>query len=80
MLFLEFIRINDLNEYLLDIPVAFFFVWVCGDSMSVAGIYSGDRLIVEKALTAENNEVIIATLDSVFTIKRYIKYKSKTFL
>jgi DNA polymerase V len=77
---MEFIKIQDLNKYLIDVPVATFFVRVSGDSMTGAGIYSGDLLIVEKSLIAEHNEVIIACLNNEFTVKRLIKRDDKLYL
>jgi DNA polymerase V len=77
---MEFIKIQNLNEYLIDIPVAAFFVRVTGDSMNGAGIYSGDLLIVEKCLTADHNDVIVACLNNEFTVKRMIKHQGNTYL
>jgi len=77
---MEFIKIQDLNEYLVDNPVANFYVRVTGDSMVGAGIFSGDLLIIEKCLTAEHNDVIIACLNNEFTVKRLIKHKSNIYL
>lgn len=77
---MEFIKIPDLNEYLITNPVATFFVRVSGHSMIGAGIYSGDTLLVEKALTAENNDVIVACLNGEFTVKRFVKQGDKIYL
>jgi DNA polymerase V len=60
----------DLNKHLIDHPVATFFVRVSGDSMIGAGIFSGDLLIVDRALEAKDGDVILAVLDGEFTVKR----------
>jgi len=62
----------DLNEYLVQHPAATFFVRVTGDSMTGAGINSGDILIVDRALTAVNGSVIVAVLNGEFTVKRLV--------
>ena len=65
----------DLNESLIKHPAATFFVRVEGDSMVDAGIYSGDILIVDRALETINNKIIVAILDGEFTVKRIRKIK-----
>lgn len=63
----------DLNDYLIRNRTSTFFVRVQGDSMIGAGIQSGDMLIVDRSLQARSNQIVIAVLDSEFTVKR-IKY------
>ena len=60
----------DLNRHLILHPAATFFVRVKGDSMIGAGIHSGDLLIVDRAVTAIHNSVIIAVLNGDLTVKR----------
>ena len=60
----------DLNRHLIPHPAATFFVRVSGDSMIGAGIHSGDLLIVDRAITATHNSVIIAVLNGDLTVKR----------
>ena len=59
----------DLNE-LVKHPSDTFLVKVEGDSMINAGIYDGDILVVDRALEAENNKVVVANLDGELTVKR----------
>ena len=47
---------SDLNEFLVRHPAATFFVRVSGDSMTGAGIHSGDMLVVDRAVTARNRQ------------------------
>ena len=64
----------DLNQYLVTNPPATFFVRVSGDSMINAGIFHNDILIVDRSIEAKNNDIIIATINGEFTVKRfYIK-------
>ncbi len=52
-----------------------FMLNVKGDSMIEAGIYSGDRVIVEQADTASNGEIVVALVDDSATVKRFYKEK-----
>jgi len=63
----------DLNEHLIDHPAATFFVKVSGDSMTGAGINSGDILIVDRAVTAVNRSIVVAVVNGEFTVKRLIR-------
>jgi DNA polymerase V len=60
----------DLNELCVTHPAATFFVRVDGDSMIEAGIYPDDILVVDRAVTAEHGDVVIANLEGEFTVKR----------
>lgn len=59
----------DLNEHLIDHPAATFYCRVCGDSMTGVGIFDGDLLIVDRALTPRNGDVVLAVLDGELTCK-----------
>jgi DNA polymerase V len=63
----------DLNRHLIKHPAATFFVWVSGDSMTGAGIHSGDLLVVDRSLEAVDGNVIVAALDGDLTVKRLCK-------
>lgn len=64
-------RAIDLNEYFIHNPPATFVVRAEGDSMTGAGIFSGDYLIVDRSLEARNNDIVIALLEGEFMVKRY---------
>ena len=70
----------DLNQFLIKHPAATFYLRVSGDSMSGAGVYSGDILIVDRALEAKPGQVVVAVVDSEFTVKRLCKIKGKLYL
>ena len=60
----------DLNEHLIQHQSATFFVRSTGDSMLGAGIHSGDLLIVDRAIIATDNSIILAIVNGEFTVKR----------
>ena len=60
----------DLNEQLIRHPAASFIVRVSGNSMTRAGIFPGDLLIVDRSLQAGNGQVVIASVDGELTVKR----------
>ena len=62
-------RTLDLNELCIKHPAATFFVRVSGDSMTGAGIYPGDILVVDRALNAMQGDIVIACVDGEFTLK-----------
>lgn len=54
-----------------------FMLKVKGDSMIDAGIYNGDRVIVAKADTARNGEIVVALVDDSATVKTFYKEKGR---
>lgn len=70
----------DLNEHLIPHPAATFLIRVSGDSMIGAGIFDKDILIVDKSLNAVSGDVVVAIIDTEFTVKRLLKRKSEFFL
>jgi DNA polymerase V len=70
----------DLNQHLIRHPAATFFVRVSGDSMTGAGIQNGDLLIVDRAAECVNGCIVVARLESEFTLKRVRKEGDRVFL
>lgn len=60
----------DPKKLLVRHPAATFFVRVQGDSMLGAGIHPGDILVVDRALEPKEGNIIVASLDGAFTVKR----------
>jgi DNA polymerase V len=60
----------DLNDYLIKNKTASFIAKVEGNSMIDAGIFEGDLVVVDRALTAKNRDIVIAAVNHEFTIKR----------
>ena len=52
-----------------------FILNVKGDSMINAGIFSGDKILVNKCETAKNGEIIVALVDDSATVKTFYKEK-----
>ena len=67
----------DLNKILINNPTSTYYVRVFGDSMSGAGIISGDLLIVDRSLEITKNCIVVAHIDGEFTVKRIKKIKKK---
>ncbi|MBV5326014.1 MAG: translesion error-prone DNA polymerase V autoproteolytic subunit [Chlorobium sp.] len=66
----------DLNELLIQHPVATFFVRVSGESMKDAGINHGDILVVDRSLEATSGRIIIAIVNGELTVKRFVQDSS----
>lgn len=70
----EYINIPD-NMFSDDKEV--YVLRVTGDSMINAGIFEGDKLIVSKQSTAQNNDIVVALIDDSATVKRFFKEKTR---
>lgn len=60
----------DLNALLVSNPPATYLLKVQGDSMRDAGINDGDMLVVDFSREAKHGDIVIARLDTRFTVKR----------
>lgn len=63
----------NLHDLLVTRPAATYFLRVVGDSMRDAGIVPGDVLVVDRSLPALHGDIVIASLDGEFTVKRLEK-------
>jgi len=70
----------DLNELIIQHPAATFFLKVEGNSMENAQISSGDLLVVDRTLTPQDGQIVVAILDGEFTVKRVKIAGSRLFL
>jgi len=61
----------DLNTLVIENPSATFFVRVAGESMKDIGITDGDILVVDRSIESWENRIVVAVIDSEFTIKRF---------
>ena len=59
-----------IDDYLIEHPSQTVLVRVKGDSMIDAGILEGDLVVVEKTAAAKRGDIVIAIVDSQFTLKR----------
>jgi DNA polymerase V len=63
----------DLNEHLIRNGDATFIFKVQGDSMIDIGIYEGDALLIDRSINAKHGNIVLAVLNTEFTVKRLYK-------
>jgi SOS-response transcriptional repressor LexA len=63
----------DLEKYLIEHPASTFFVKVKWDSMMDAGIVEWDIVILDRSLSPNNWDIVIASLDGDVTLKYFEK-------
>ena len=73
-------RSLDLNEQLIQNPIATFFMRAHGHSMDGAGIHEGDLLVVDRSVTPSHGSVVVAVIDGGLTVKRLTKKGSHVSL
>ncbi|MGL4475649.1 MAG: LexA family protein [Shewanella sp.] len=59
----------SLDELLVEHPSATFLGYASGHSMQGAGIFDGDILIVDRFVTAQHGDIVVATLNGEFICK-----------
>lgn len=71
-------RANRLQRHLVENPAApladpavLFAVRIAGDSIKTIGIYPNEIAVVNKARQLRNGNILLALLDTLFTMKRY---------
>ena len=62
----------NLNQYLIQNSAATFCVKVKGDSMVGSKITTGDILIVDRSLSPQNQNIILAILNGNFVVKKLL--------
>jgi DNA polymerase V len=70
----------DLLALLFENEPATFVARASGDSMVGAGIFHGDLLIINRALTARDGSIVVAELQGEFTLKRLRYHAGKPWL
>lgn len=72
----------DFNELLVKRPAATFCVRVTGASMTGAGIFPDDILVVDRSIEPERSfgKVVIAVIDGQMTVKRLIRQGERVLL
>lgn len=58
-----------IDEMLIDTPSKTTLITVKGESMIDAGIHDGDIAVVEKRMTANIGDIVVAIVDDEFTLK-----------
>ncbi len=70
----------DLNDHIVKNPAATFFARATGESMTGAGIFPDDILVVDRSLKPKNGSIIIAVIDGELTVKRLSMYQGRVEL
>ena len=70
----------DLNAHLIKNVPATFVIRVQGKSMTDAGIYDGDLLVVDRSLDPKNFSTVVANVHDELVVKNFIKSKNQNFL
>ena len=60
----------SLDAHLIQNPAATFMAYANGNSMVRVGIHHGDILVIDRSLSAQDGDVIIALLHGEFTVKQ----------
>lgn len=61
-------------------PDSTFIIHVAGDSMTGAGIFDGDLLVVDRSLEPREGDIVIAILDDELLVKRLVRRRGRTML
>ncbi len=69
----ELIDSISIDSFLIEKKDASFMLEVSGESMKDAGIHPGDLVIVERGRQEKNGDIVVASVDNEWTIKRYEK-------
>jgi repressor LexA len=70
----------SIDDYLVERPSQTVLITVKGDSMIDAGIVPGDVVVVEKRQVANVGDIIVAIVDSEFTLKTLGREKNQFVL
>ncbi len=60
----------DLNAHLIQHKEATFILRVAGWSMRDVGIFDGDEIIVDRAITPADGKIVVAAINGELTVKR----------
>lgn len=70
----------SLDDYLIENREATYLFKVKGDSMVEAGILPGDLVLVQRGIQPQDGDIIIAEVDSEWTLKFFRREKGKMWL
>ena len=70
----------DLHELTDALSPSCYWMQAEGESMVGAGILSGDRLLVDRAIEPQNGDVVVAAVDGELTVKRFMRRGNETRL
>ncbi|MEY2335868.1 LexA family protein [Acidithiobacillus ferrianus] len=70
----------DLNAHLIQHREATFILRVTGWSMREAGIFDGDEIIVDRAITPVDGKIVVAAINGDLTVKRLRRFGNTVHL
>lgn len=70
----------DLNDALIRHPQATFVMRAAGDAMAEAGVWNGDVLLVDRAVTPAHGHLVIAKVDGELLCRRLVHQPGLTAL
>ena len=70
----------NLHSYSVKNEAATFFLRASGDSMTGAGIFDGDILVVDRSVPADHKRIVIAAIDGELTVKRLLRQNGSVYL
>lgn len=76
----ELIDTMSLDDFLIKNHEASYILKVDGDSMKEAGIMPGDMVIVDRSLSPNDGDIVIASVDGAWTLKYLRKKGNKVYL
>lgn len=62
----------DLHDYCIRHPSATYYLRASGDSMSDGSLYNGDLLVVDSAEKPQHGDIVVASVQGEFTVKRLL--------
>ncbi len=63
----------DINSHLIRNEIATYIFRLKGNAMIDAGIFDGDVLVVDRSIEPKHNDIVLATLNNEFLVKRLYK-------
>jgi SOS-response transcriptional repressor LexA len=66
----------DINDLVVPHPTSSYFMRVSGDSMTGSCIYSDDIIVIDRAITAANNRIVVARIGEEFRSNGFRLYKT----
>ena len=63
----------DFNELLIDNAASTFVLRVSGQSMVEAGLNDDDLIVVDRARTPRNGDIVVMQIDNEYTVKRFVR-------
>ena len=73
-------ELKDINALLIGNEVATYIFSANSNAMTEAGIYEGDRLVVDRSLVAKHGDIVIACHKGKFLVRRLSKQRGQVRL